>query len=247
MSNSRDYYSSSSSRNNGTHDRHLPPIRDVVGDELDRRNPFALHDGEHRGPTLPPIQQGMHVASNSRATAYPRETGSVNRRQSEYPAGLPPQRQREGRQASTRPPPTQTQEYAYGVLRTSGTGSSLVHAIPPASRAQGILRQGGGPPSYDDDPDKRYKCDYCGKKFDRPSSLQVHVRTHTGSQPFTCEWPGCERSFSVKSNMLRHWRSHERSDASHYEDEIDEDDSPAKPPSTVQQSKSSYYTSFRRR
>ncbi|KAF8586797.1 hypothetical protein K439DRAFT_1261109, partial [Ramaria rubella] len=55
---------------------------------------------------------------------------------------------------------------------------------------------------------KRHKCEYCGKKFDRPSSLQVHMRTHTGSQPFPCQYPGCKRAFNVKSNMLRHFRSH---------------------------------------
>ncbi|KIJ49164.1 hypothetical protein M422DRAFT_161695, partial [Sphaerobolus stellatus SS14] len=63
---------------------------------------------------------------------------------------------------------------------------------------------------------KRHRCEYCGKKFDRPSSLQVHVRTHTGDQPFICDWPGCARTFNVKSNMLRHMRSHERHEVNPY-------------------------------
>lgn len=74
---------------------------------------------------------------------------------------------------------------------------------------------------------------------------------------FTCEWPGCERSFSVRSNMLRHWRSHERSDVSHYatavgqrdgddEDDLDEEYSRGNA-SKGQQNSSSYYTVSRRR
>jgi len=56
----------------------------------------------------------------------------------------------------------------------------------------------------------RYECSYCHKGFTRPSSLKIHINTHTGERPFTCPHPGCGRSFSVQSNMRRHARVHER-------------------------------------
>ncbi|KIJ49428.1 hypothetical protein M422DRAFT_135988, partial [Sphaerobolus stellatus SS14] len=54
----------------------------------------------------------------------------------------------------------------------------------------------------------KYECHYCGKMFNRPSSLRIHHNTHTGEKPFVCSYPGCGRSFSVMSNMRRHARTH---------------------------------------
>ncbi|KAF8514254.1 hypothetical protein BU17DRAFT_26562, partial [Hysterangium stoloniferum] len=54
----------------------------------------------------------------------------------------------------------------------------------------------------------KYGCHYCGKLFNRPSSLKIHHNTHTGEKPFACSFPGCDRHFSVMSNMRRHARTH---------------------------------------
>ncbi|KAG8740493.1 hypothetical protein FRC10_004259 [Ceratobasidium sp. 414] len=70
----------------------------------------------------------------------------------------------------------------------------------------------------------KYECQYCGKRFNRPSSLkvrlvpvlagymptvvQIHVNTHTGEKPYKCSFPSCGRRFSVMSNMRRHSRVH---------------------------------------
>lgn len=54
----------------------------------------------------------------------------------------------------------------------------------------------------------RYHCNHCIKSFSRPSSLRIHVYSHTGEKPFQCPHPGCGRSFSVHSNMRRHLRVH---------------------------------------
>ncbi|KAK7053572.1 hypothetical protein R3P38DRAFT_2601282, partial [Favolaschia claudopus] len=51
---------------------------------------------------------------------------------------------------------------------------------------------------------KKYVCKQCGKRFSRPSSLKIHVNTHTGAQPYICPHPSCGRSFNVNSNMRRH-------------------------------------------
>ncbi|CAG8512759.1 30426_t:CDS:1 [Racocetra persica] len=56
--------------------------------------------------------------------------------------------------------------------------------------------------------ENRYQCPYCIKRFSRPSSLKIHINSHTGEKPFVCTEPGCGRRFSVHSNMRRHLRVH---------------------------------------
>ncbi|EPS99727.1 hypothetical protein C8Q72DRAFT_748168, partial [Fomitopsis betulina] len=53
---------------------------------------------------------------------------------------------------------------------------------------------------------KRHACPYCPRRFNRPSSLAIHLNTHTGAKPYPC--PACGRQFSVNSNMRRHYRNH---------------------------------------
>ncbi|CAO3623390.1 unnamed protein product [Mucor fragilis] len=55
---------------------------------------------------------------------------------------------------------------------------------------------------------KQYVCKFCFKKFMRPSSLKIHIYSHTGEKPFNCTHAGCRRRFSVQSNMRRHLRVH---------------------------------------
>ncbi|KAI7878321.1 hypothetical protein K492DRAFT_170940 [Lichtheimia hyalospora FSU 10163] len=56
---------------------------------------------------------------------------------------------------------------------------------------------------------ERYKCPHCHKGFSRPSSLRIHIYSHTGEKPFDCPEPGCGRRFSVQSNMRRHLKIHQ--------------------------------------
>ncbi|KAN0109506.1 hypothetical protein V8E52_009149, partial [Russula decolorans] len=55
---------------------------------------------------------------------------------------------------------------------------------------------------------RRHACPHCAKRFNRPSSLAIHVNTHTGDKPFRCPFPNCGREFNVNSNMRRHYRKH---------------------------------------
>lgn len=64
------------------------------------------------------------------------------------------------------------------------------------------------PIKEDSKPGRQYNCRFCSKKFMRPSSLRIHIYSHTGEKPFNCTYPGCRRRFSVQSNMRRHLRVH---------------------------------------
>ncbi|ORX97121.1 hypothetical protein K493DRAFT_314214 [Basidiobolus meristosporus CBS 931.73] len=55
---------------------------------------------------------------------------------------------------------------------------------------------------------KRHTCHICFKRFPRPSSLRIHIHTHTGEKPYQCSYPGCLRRFSVLSNLRRHTKTH---------------------------------------
>lgn len=63
-------------------------------------------------------------------------------------------------------------------------------------------------------PQRRYMCHYCEKSFIRPSSLRTHTYSHTGQKPFECAFEGCDKRFSVLSNMRRHMRRHRPSSSS---------------------------------
>lgn len=64
------------------------------------------------------------------------------------------------------------------------------------------------PADKQSDSGRRHACPHCAKRFNRPSSLAIHVNTHTGDKPFKCPFPNCGREFNVNSNMRRHYRKH---------------------------------------
>ncbi|GAW08919.1 c2h2 conidiation transcription factor [Lentinula edodes] len=55
---------------------------------------------------------------------------------------------------------------------------------------------------------KMHACKLCGKNFPRPSGLKTHMNAHNNHKPFSCAYPGCERTFTVRSNAKRHLRTH---------------------------------------
>ena len=53
---------------------------------------------------------------------------------------------------------------------------------------------------------KVYSCPYegCGKAFDRPVRLTIHLRSHTDERPFICSYKGCNKSFRREGHLDYH-------------------------------------------
>ncbi|KAK0468846.1 hypothetical protein IW261DRAFT_1012034 [Armillaria novae-zelandiae] len=110
------------------------------------------------------------------------------------------------------PPPRRDTRCSLNVLRSDPSSASLASSTslpyppPPRYKTSSLS-------SEEDDEtlakeDKKHICTVCHKRFNRPSSLRIHVNTHTGATPFQCPFPGCGRGFNVNSNMRRHYRNH---------------------------------------
>ena len=52
----------------------------------------------------------------------------------------------------------------------------------------------------------KHRCRYCGKIFGSDSSLQIHLRSHTGERPYKCNV--CGSRFTTKGNLKVHFERH---------------------------------------
>ncbi|CAO3673825.1 unnamed protein product [Rhizopus stolonifer] len=92
--------------------------------------------------------------------------------------------------------------------RRSNSAELVFPAIQPQTFRRERAHTTSGYPTKEE-PRRRYHCNLCRKSFLRPSSLKTHNYSHTGEKPFRCPYTGCDRSFSVHSNMRRHLRTHD--------------------------------------
>lgn len=82
------------------------------------------------------------------------------------------------------------------IARDGPIASSSSSSSPPTSTAR--KRSNG----------QAHKCQLCDKQFQRPSSLDTHMNTHSNVRPFACGHPGCDARFNARSNALRHRHIH---------------------------------------
>ncbi|ODQ66626.1 hypothetical protein NADFUDRAFT_65173 [Nadsonia fulvescens var. elongata DSM 6958] len=57
--------------------------------------------------------------------------------------------------------------------------------------------------------EKPHKCQYCDKAFSDSSSLARHRRLHTDRKRYCCEFKNCEKSFTRKTTLKNHMKTHE--------------------------------------
>lgn len=53
---------------------------------------------------------------------------------------------------------------------------------------------------------KPFKCDTCGKDFNRKANFKKHLRTHKGERPYSCSF--CSKQYSQRSSLNLHLRIH---------------------------------------
>jgi uncharacterized Zn-finger protein len=203
------------------------------GDHLGTTGLARPHSGpiDRRLPVQPLPSDGYHPNVPSSSLGYPISTAESNT--SPRTSHQPNRPSISSFQSSQETP----RLHPVGSLpRPSSPSSTISENESPGSDAssQGDLSPDDSlPPIAADkqsDTGRRHACPHCAKRFNRPSSLAIHVNTHTGDKrkddcsctplililtlpcvcltAFKCPYPNCGREFNVNSNMRRHYRKH---------------------------------------
>ncbi|KAI8150155.1 hypothetical protein BJV82DRAFT_586064 [Fennellomyces sp. T-0311] len=164
-------------------------------------------------PQLPPLKtilEGMNSMPDRPVVGHRRHFSSDQHASAFYPYADQRRRYTHSRSLS---------DYTHGSVRSSyGPSNDYIPALDASCSTSTTASTCGttddeSTGSRDEDAQAsgavgKYKCSYCHKGFSRPSSLRIHIYSHTGEKPFDCPEPGCGRRFSVQSNMRRHMRVH---------------------------------------
>lgn len=54
---------------------------------------------------------------------------------------------------------------------------------------------------------RRFKCQYCDKRFTQSGDQRIHERIHTGEKPYQC--PICPKTFRSIGNRKDHLATHD--------------------------------------
>lgn len=205
----------------------LPPVVALpVPEDLSKPAAVAAHREKSPPPSpvdsLPPeplsrspdkALETRHKESASRSAANRRANGSVRKRQTSQ-AGSPPRGE-----AGLEPAAGEHVQLAKLVRRSSSSGSadySLAQMeriidkswedlieIDKTSETSKLQQLVDNIENKLTDPNQ---CIFCQKVMSCRSSLQMHIRTHTGERPFRCKI--CGRAFATKGNLKAHMSIH---------------------------------------
>ncbi|KAI1313412.1 hypothetical protein EDD11_002647 [Mortierella claussenii] len=170
------------------------PSRGLAATATQRPSGHPIHGQQHPQSYPPPRSHPQMPSQHS-------HTGQYHSQQQ-----LQLQLQQHSRMAHyqhSAPPSDPSEHHSHSQLHPSSSPKTPSRRGPYLSRQRAIMAG-----LEVTTPSSRYQCQYCQKRFSRPSSLRIHTYSHTGERPFKCSEEGCGRQFSVQSNMRRHLRVH---------------------------------------
>ncbi|XP_019898729.1 sal-like protein 3 [Esox lucius] len=88
----------------------------------------------------------------------------------------------------------------------SNGGSFPAPPLPAPSHSQDLLLQSGSSSAGSSAGRSQHACKFCGKVLSSDSSLQIHLRSHTGERPYHC--PVCLSRFTTRGNLKAHFLRH---------------------------------------